>query len=42
MHQDFGVPLKDLKYMTQAASDDLQALRESHIFLTGCTGFLEK
>lgn len=42
MCQDFGVPLEDLEFMTQAASGDLQALKESQIFLTGCTGFLGK
>lgn len=42
MCQDFGVPLEDLEFMTQVASGDLQALKESHIFLTGCTGFLGK
>ena len=42
MQKEYGIDVHDLQYIVDAAQDDLDRLRCSHIFLTGCTGFLGK
>ena len=42
MQKEYGIDVHDLQYIVDAAQDDLDRLRCSHIFLSGCTGFLGK
>lgn len=40
--QAYSVAQKDLQYIADAAQSDLLRLKNAHVFLTGCTGFLGK
>jgi len=40
--QAYSIARKDLQYIADAAQFDLLRLKNAHVFLTGCTGFLGK